>query len=96
MNGLEKHPTLTAIIETDDGLSQEVLVKAIVLSKDNHAYALVDKKGALRPANAESKENNVLNIFFFNAIWIEDEHVWTLDILTKEKKLQIGKLISLG
>ncbi|EIU3857265.1 hypothetical protein [Pseudomonas aeruginosa] len=96
MNGLEKHPTLTAVIQTDDGQEQRILVKAIVLSEDNHAYALVDESGELRPAKAEIKENNALNILFFNAVWIEGDRVSTLDIITKEKKLHIGKLISLS
>lgn len=96
MNGLEKHPTLTAVVQTDDGLKQEILVKAIVLAEDNHAYALVDAKGELRPAKAEIKENNALSILFFNAVWIEGDRVSTLDIITKEKKLHLGKLISFG
>lgn len=96
MNGLEKHPTLTAVVQSDGGLNQRILLKAIVLTEDNHAYALVDEKGELRPAKAEVKEGSSLNILFFNAVWIEGDRVFTLDIFTKEKKLQIGKLISLG
>lgn len=95
MNGLEKHPTLTAVIQTDGGQTLGILVKAIVLAEDNQAYALVDEKGELRPANAEIKENNAVEILFFNAVWIEGDRVSTLDIITKEKKLHIGKLISL-
>ncbi|MNJ50796.1 hypothetical protein D3C77_460830 [compost metagenome] len=96
MNGLEKHPTLIAVIQTADGVEQKILVKPIVLTADNQAYALVDEKGELRPAKAEIEENKGLNILFFNAIWVEGEDVSTLDIYTKEKKLRIGKLISLN
>lgn len=96
VNDLKNHPVLTAVIETDDGLKQSVLVRKIRLAVDDHAYALVDDKGEPRPANAEVKEGKKLEILFFNAIWIEGRDVWTLNIGTKEKKLRIGKLINLG
>ncbi|PBQ11339.1 hypothetical protein [Pseudomonas syringae] len=96
MNGLENHPILKALIQTDDGSTQEVSVKKIMMATDDHAYVLVDAKGGVRPAQAEVREDRKVDILFFNAIWIADNDVWTLDIRTKEQKLRIGKLLHLG
>jgi hypothetical protein len=96
MNGLENHPILKAVIQTDDGSTQEVSVKKILMTSDDHAYVLVDAKGQVRPAQAEVKEDRKVEFLFFSAIWIAGDDVWTLDIHTKEQKLRIGKLIRLG
>lgn len=96
MNGLENHPILKALIQTDDGSTQEVSVKKILMTPDDHAYVLVDAKGEVRAAQAETKEDRKVELLIFNAIWIEGNDVWTLDFQTKEQKLRIGKLIRLG
>lgn len=95
MHGLENHPTLTAVAKTADGVEHSFLVKPIQLVENCKPYALVTDKGALNPAQVSTFENGQHGFLFFNAVWVEDGEVWTLDIITKEKKVHIGKLVSL-
>ncbi len=96
MNGLESRAIQKVVVQAQGGQTLEFLVKAILLTQDNKAFALVDEKGELRQASAQSNENNSFTLLFFNGVWIDGDQVWTLEILTKDKKMLIGKLISQG
>lgn len=96
MNGLESRTIQKVVVKAQGGQILEFLVKAILLTPENKAFALVDEKGEVRPANAQSNESNSFTLLFFNGVWIDGNQVWTLDILTKDKKMLIGELISLG
>lgn len=94
MNGLENHPITKAVVQNQNGQDLNFLVKAISLTENNKEFALVDEEGNLRPASAQSNENNSFHLFFFSYVWIDEGEVWTLDMLTKDKKMLIGKLVS--
>lgn len=96
MNGLENRAIKKVVVQAQNGETLEFLVKAILLTPDNKPFALVDEKGDLRPASAQSNVNNTFTVLFFSGLWIDGDQVWTLDILTKDKKMLIGELISIG
>lgn len=96
MSGLENRSIQKVVVQAQSGQLLEFLVKAILLTPDNKAFALVDDKGELRPASAQSNENNSFTLLYFSGVWIDGDQVWTLDILSKVKKMLIGKLIHIG
>ncbi|MCS8012164.1 hypothetical protein N0430_18940 [Pseudomonas aeruginosa] len=96
MNGLEDRVIQKVVVQAQNGQTLEFSVKAILLTPDNKSFALVDEKGDLRAASAQSNENNSFTLLYFSGVWIDGDQVWTLDILTKDKKMLIGKLISIG
>lgn len=96
MNGLEDRVIQKVVVQAQNGQTLEFFVKAILLTPDNKSFALVDEKGDLRAASAQCNENNSFTLLYFSGVWIDGDQVWTLDILTKDKKMLIGKLISIG
>lgn len=94
-NGLEKHPFMTALVETEDGTQLAYAVKPILLQENCNPYALVDEDNTVVAHAATSKSPTNFTMVMYNGLWIENEEVWTLDIILKDKKLRIGKLISL-
>ncbi|EPJ7986808.1 hypothetical protein ACM72X_23505 [Pseudomonas aeruginosa] len=96
MNGLEDRVIQKVVVQAQNGQTLKFFVKAILLTPDNKSFALVDEKGDLRAASAQSNENNSFTLLYFSGVWIDGDQVWTLDILTKDKKMLIGKLISIG
>lgn len=96
MNGLENRAIQKVVVQAQNGQTLEFLVKAILLTPDNKPFALVDEKGDLRAASAQGNENNSFTLLYFSGVWIDGDQVWTLDILTKDKKMLIGKLINIG
>lgn len=96
MSGLENRAIQKVVVQTQGGQTLEFLVKAILLTPDNKAFALVDEEGALRAASAQCNVNGSFTLLYFSGVWIDGEQVWTLDILSKEKNMVIGKLISIG
>jgi hypothetical protein len=94
-SGLEKHPFMTAVVEVEDGSQLAYAVKPIRLQENCNPYALVNEDGEVIPRSASSRTPTNFTVVMYNGLWIENEEVWTLDILLKEQKLRIGKLVSL-
>lgn len=94
MHGMEGHPTLIAKVLARTGEELEYRVKVIVPTMGK-AYALMDKDDQVMAASVTIKDGQSSSFIQFSGLWIENNEVHGLNILSKEKIIYIGKLLSL-
>lgn len=78
-------------VKTDEGDFLAFYVQAID-GKPN-AFRVVNEKGEHSPSSVEITENRKKEFHFFDGVWVENDVVTTLVILTGEKKVKIGNLV---
>lgn len=75
----------------EKNFTHNFLAKSIPAS-NSLAYLLVDEKGNPKEKSMKFVEDKHVYLINFDGLWIEDEIVKSLAILTKEKKIHLGKV----
>lgn len=78
-------------VKTDEGAFLAFYVQAI--DGNPNAFRVVNEKGEHSLGSVEITEDLKKEFHFFDGVWVEDEVVTTLVILTGEKKVKIGNLV---
>jgi hypothetical protein len=78
-------------VKTDEGDFLAIYVQAI--DGNPNAFRVVNENGKHNPSSVEITENRKKEFHFFDGVWIENDVVTTLVILTGEKIINIGNLV---
>lgn len=60
------------------------------------AYELVNNEGDRAPHSLTINKDNKINIILYDGLWVEEKEVTSLVILTGEKLIDMGKLLSIS
>lgn len=78
-------------VKTDEGDFLSFYVQAV--DGNPNAFRVVNEKGEHSPSRVEITEDRKKEFYFFDGVWVENDIVTTLVILTGEKKVKIGNLV---
>ena len=78
-------------VKTDEGDVLVIYVQAI--DGNPNTFRVVNEKGEHNPSSVEIMENRKKECHLFDGVWIDNDVVTTLVILTGEKKIKIGNLV---